>query len=155
MNHEKLKRLRSKVMFTIVGGVVIINPLYAQNAPSTAQPTPAASAAASGQSQDNTQDNSQQSATNLNTDVVSGVRNSLEQSMNIQRNAIGVVDAISAEDIGKFPDTNLAASLQRITGVSISRRNGAGAQATVRGGEAEPKLRIGGAHRPPPATSLC
>jgi TonB-dependent receptor len=43
------------------------------------------------------------------------------------------VDAISAEDIGKFPDANLAESLQRITGVSISRSRGEGSQVTVRG----------------------
>src|SRR3546814_14442485 len=48
-------------------------------------------------------------------------------------NAQGVVDAISAEDIGKFPDTNLAESLQRITGVSIDRQNGEGSLVTVRG----------------------
>ena len=53
--------------------------------------------------------------------------------MEIKRDAIGVVDAITAEDIGKFPDTNLAESLQRITGVSIDRQNGEGAQVTVRG----------------------
>ena len=53
--------------------------------------------------------------------VVTGIRASLQKSMNIKRNAQGVVDAISAEDIGKFPDTNLAESLQRITGVSIAR----------------------------------
>ena len=51
----------------------------------------------------------------------------------MKRDAIGVVDAINAEDIGKFPDTNLAESLQRITGVSIDRRNGEGALVTARG----------------------
>lgn len=65
--------------------------------------------------------------------VVTGIRASLQQSMNIKREAQGVVDAISAEDIGKFPDTNLAESLQRITGVSIDRENGEGARVTVRG----------------------
>ena len=65
--------------------------------------------------------------------LVSGIRSSLEQSMDIKRNATGVVDAISAEDIGKFPDTNLAESLQRITGVSIDRENGEGSKVTVRG----------------------
>ncbi|MXO67123.1 TonB-dependent receptor [Altericroceibacterium endophyticum] len=65
--------------------------------------------------------------------VVSGIRASLRDSMNIKRDAQGVVDAISAEDIGKFPDTNLAESLQRITGVSIDRNNGEGAFVTVRG----------------------
>ncbi|WP_188150874.1 TonB-dependent receptor [Teredinibacter waterburyi] len=65
--------------------------------------------------------------------IVRGIRASLEASMDVKRNAIGVVDAISAEDMGKFPDTNLAESLQRITGVSISRSNGEGAEVTVRG----------------------
>ncbi|MFS2318964.1 TonB-dependent receptor [Maricaulis sp. D1M11] len=65
--------------------------------------------------------------------IVRGIRQSLQASMNIKREAQGVVDAISAEDIGKFPDTNLAESLQRITGVSIERNNGEGATVTVRG----------------------
>ncbi|RYE82669.1 MAG: TonB-dependent receptor, partial [Hyphomicrobiales bacterium] len=65
--------------------------------------------------------------------VVTGIRASLEQSAQIKRNSQGVVDAISAEDIGKFPDTNLAESLQRITGVSIDRSNGEGSTVTVRG----------------------
>ncbi len=65
--------------------------------------------------------------------VVSGIRASLERSIEIKRNSSGVVDAISAEDIGKFPDTNLAESLQRVTGVSINRVNGEGSQVTVRG----------------------
>jgi len=49
--------------------------------------------------------------------VVTGVRRSLKNAMDVKRQNSGVVDAISAEDIGKFPDTNLAESLQRITGV--------------------------------------
>jgi TonB-dependent receptor len=65
--------------------------------------------------------------------TVHGIRGSLQQSMEIKRNAHGVVDAISAEDIGKFPDTNLAESLQRIPGVSIDRANGEGSTVTVRG----------------------
>ncbi len=65
--------------------------------------------------------------------VVTGIRASLERSIAIKRNSTGIVDAISAEDIGKFPDTNLAESLQRITGVSINRTNGEGALVTVRG----------------------
>ena len=65
--------------------------------------------------------------------VVTGIRASLREAVDIKRNAQGVVDAISAEDIGKFPDTNLAESLQRITGVSIDRSNGEGSTVTVRG----------------------
>jgi len=65
--------------------------------------------------------------------VITGIRASLERSIDIKRNSTGVVDAISSEDIGKFPDTNLAESLQRVTGVSINRVNGEGSQVTVRG----------------------
>ncbi len=65
--------------------------------------------------------------------VVTGIRASLEASMDLKRNAFGVVDAITAEDMGNFPDTNLAESLQRITGVSIDRERGEGARVTVRG----------------------
>lgn len=65
--------------------------------------------------------------------VVTGIRSSLMQSMDRKRDAKGVVDAITAEDIGKFPDQNLAESLQRITGVSIDRSNNEGSQITVRG----------------------
>ena len=65
--------------------------------------------------------------------VVTGIRASLSAAADIKRDAVGVVDAISSEDIGKFPDTNLAESLQRITGVSIDRSNGEGSTVTVRG----------------------
>jgi len=64
---------------------------------------------------------------------VTGIMSSLTRSMSVKRNTSGVVDVISAEDMGKFPDTNLAESLQRITGVTVSRSNGEGSQITVRG----------------------
>ncbi len=64
---------------------------------------------------------------------VIGIKGSLLKSMDVKRGSNGVVDAISAEDIGKFPDTNLAESLQRITGVSIDRSNNEGSKITVRG----------------------
>jgi iron complex outermembrane recepter protein len=53
--------------------------------------------------------------------VVTGLRASLQHSLDIKRESDGVVDAISAEDIGKFPDSNLAAAMQRIPGISVSR----------------------------------
>lgn len=65
--------------------------------------------------------------------VVTGIRQSLKASMDVKRNRDGVVDAITAEDIGDFPDSNLAESLQRITGVSIDRQRGEGSRVTVRG----------------------
>jgi TonB-dependent receptor len=72
-------------------------------------------------------------ARTLDTVVVKGIRGSLTSSMNLKRDAQGIVDGIVAEDMGKFPDTNLAESLQRISGVSIDRANGEGSRVTVRG----------------------
>lgn len=72
-------------------------------------------------------------ADNVEVIEVKGIKGSLIKSMDIKRESNGVVDSITAEDIGKFPDTNLAESLQRITGVSIDRANGEGSRVTVRG----------------------
>lgn len=65
--------------------------------------------------------------------VVTGFRQSLEAALNLKRENVGAVDAIVAEDIAKFPDQNLAESLQRIPGISISRDGGEGRSITVRG----------------------
>ena len=65
--------------------------------------------------------------------VVTGYRGSIMRAMDRKRSAVGVVDSITAEDIGRFPDQNLAESLQRITGVAIDRTNNEGSQITVRG----------------------
>jgi len=70
---------------------------------------------------------------NVEVIEVTGIRGSLVKAMDIKRSAQGVVDAISSEDMGKFPDSNLAESLQRISGVSIDRSNGEGSKVTVRG----------------------
>ena len=53
--------------------------------------------------------------------IVTGLRGSLQRNLDAKRDATGVVDVISAEDIGQFPDSNVAASLQRLPGVSIQR----------------------------------
>jgi len=65
--------------------------------------------------------------------VVTGIREALERGVDVKRNSGGVIDSISAEGIGKFPDNNLAESLQRISGVSIDRSGGEGQSITVRG----------------------
>src|SRR5687768_9125033 len=96
----------------ILGATMRTGPVEAQQAPGTQ------AASASGQ---------------LEEVTITGLRRSLQDSMEIKRDAIGVVDAISAEDIGKFPDTNLSEALQRITGISISRVQGEGALVTARG----------------------
>lgn len=65
--------------------------------------------------------------------VVTGYRASLESALDEKRLQNGVVDVIKAEDLADFPDTNLAESIQRVPGVSISRVGGEGRAITVRG----------------------
>ena len=72
-------------------------------------------------------------ATELDTVTVTGYRASMERALDIKRGEAGVVDAIVAEDIGKFPDLNLAESLQRVPGVTITRDAGEGRNISVRG----------------------
>jgi iron complex outermembrane recepter protein len=74
-------------------------------------------------------------AENLDEIVVTGIIGSLQRSLDIKRQAPGVVDVITSEDIGKFPDSNVAASLQRVPGVSIQRSGTRGEPTgiTVRG----------------------
>jgi TonB-dependent receptor len=81
----------------------------------------------------------------LDTVVVTGIRASLESALNAKRQDKGIVDVIKAEDIAKFPDTNLAESLQRIPGVVIDRDAGEGRNITVRGLGADfTRVRING-----------
>ncbi|MBO9787186.1 TonB-dependent receptor [Xanthomonas phaseoli] len=110
----RTRRLTSALLFALS------TPLAAQTAPA---PQPASTVPGSSQADPAT----------LDTVQVSGIRGSLTSSMNVKRDAQGIVDGIVAEDIGKFPDTNLAESLQRISGVSIDRSLGEGSRVTVRG----------------------
>jgi iron complex outermembrane receptor protein len=65
--------------------------------------------------------------------VVTGFRRSLDAALAVKRESVSSVDAIVAEDIAKFPDQNLAESLQRIPGIAIQRDGGEGRSITVRG----------------------
>ena len=77
--------------------------------------------------------------------VVTGFRASLESALNKKREDNAIVDVIKAEDIAKFPDTNMAEALQRVPGVSIDRDAGEGRQINVRGlGPDFTRVRING-----------
>lgn len=65
--------------------------------------------------------------------VVTGIRGSLRQSIETKREADMVVEAITSEDVGKFPDKNVAEALQRVSGVTISREFGEGERVSIRG----------------------
>lgn len=79
------------------------------------------------------QNNSQSENEETEVIEVRGIRNSIVQSINNKRYAGSVVDSISSVDIGKLPDTTIADSLQRITGVQITRSGGEGTQVNIRG----------------------
>ncbi|MBX3566343.1 MAG: TonB-dependent receptor [Sphingomonas sp.] len=65
--------------------------------------------------------------------TVTGIRASIARAAEIKRNSVEMVDVISAEDLGKLPDTNIAEGLQRITGVQIQRVGGEGNGFQIRG----------------------
>lgn len=65
--------------------------------------------------------------------IVTGIRESLRQSIETKREAGTVIESITSEDIGKFPDKNVAEALQRVSGVSISREFGEGERVSIRG----------------------
>ncbi|MCP3675477.1 MAG: TonB-dependent receptor [Gammaproteobacteria bacterium] len=69
----------------------------------------------------------------IQTIVVRGIRGSVKESLNIKRFDSNFVDAISAEDVGKLPDRNVAEALQRIPGVAIQRDRGEGDFVSIRG----------------------
>ncbi len=69
----------------------------------------------------------------LDTITVTGYRVSLEKSQAVKRSANSIVDAISAEDIGKFPDTNAAESLSHLPGITVDRQFGEGEKVSING----------------------
>src|SRR5688572_27858905 len=66
------------------------------------------------------QDGQDSSSQELEEVVVTGFRGSLNTALGQKREATAAIDSIVAEDIGKFPDSNLAESMQRIPGVTLS-----------------------------------
>jgi iron complex outermembrane receptor protein len=116
-NEQKLQRWVS------VGLAVVVGPSVASAQESAAR----APAQASGGS-------AQRSEVVLQEIVVTGVRGSITRALQIKEESVGVVDVITAEDIGKFSDNNLSEALQRVPGVTIDRSElGEGAQINLRG----------------------
>ncbi len=73
------------------------------------------------------------SAKSQDTVVVTGYRYSIEQSLDQKRSANAIVEVVTAEDVGKFPDKNVADALQRVPGVIVNREGGEGKNVSVRG----------------------
>ena len=95
--------------------------------PALAQTTPPSGTASS------SEEAAPDAVTGGNEIIVTGYRASLRSAINEKKTSTVQIDAITAEDIADFPDTNLAESLQRLPGISIDRDNGEGRSITVRG----------------------
>ncbi|ADU14813.1 TonB-dependent receptor [Asticcacaulis excentricus] len=82
----------------------------------------------------------------IETVTVTGFRSSLKSALNVKKNSAATIDSILAEDVGKFPDSNLAESMQRIPGVTLSRGDGGeGRNISVRGlGPQYTRVRLNG-----------
>ncbi|QEY17777.1 TonB-dependent receptor [Cellvibrio sp. KY-GH-1] len=77
--------------------------------------------------------------------VTGSFRDSLKNALNLKRNSSASIDSIVAEDIGDFPDNNLADAMARVPGVNITRVGGEGAQINVRGLSADfSRVRVNG-----------
>lgn len=76
----------------------------------------------------------QTAAPTTETITITGIRRGIESAISVKKNADGIVEAISAEDIGKLPDTTIAESLARLPGVTTQRtRSGTASTITIRG----------------------
>ena len=116
---KRVARYLATTGIALVMGVV--QPAFAQESIESPQSGP-------------TDQSASEEAARANEIVVTGYRQSLESSANSQKNATNFTDSIFAEDIGKFPDLNLAESLQRLPGVQIDRdTSGEGTYINVRG----------------------
>ncbi len=125
---------RNSLFYAIALAVVLPGAAWAQDQPA---PVQASGAAQSDEAQDDTQAQGKQDqdgVTDLDAVVVTGVRASMERSVELKRNAATVQDSITALELGRFPDDNVADSLSHITGVAISRTpSGEGQRVSVRG----------------------
>ncbi|MFD2165214.1 TonB-dependent receptor [Thalassotalea euphylliae] len=74
---------------------------------------------------------------NIEKIEVRGIRGSLKQSLNAKRFSNSVIDAVTAEDVGKFPDSDVGESLGRIPGVAVNRQFGQGQQVSIRGASSQ------------------
>lgn len=143
--HGGDRREQKKLAWAIQAALVMAGclPIYAFAADGAALQAPQNAQAASpgdqsqqqaGDAQAQKKGDKNKQVKNLGTVTVTGIVGSLNRTIDTKRSQTAIVDAVSAEDVGKFPDNNVAESLQRITGVEITRNGqGEGQYVSVRG----------------------
>jgi TonB-dependent receptor len=139
---SRLASLLGAASLGVLAATAFAAPAHAQDAAATA---PAQEEAAGPGAESSTAEEALEAGTDGGEIVVTGFRRSLAEALNVKRESVSAVDAIVAEDIAKFPDQNLAESLQRIPGISIQRDAGEGRSITVRGlGSQFTRVRVNG-----------
>jgi iron complex outermembrane receptor protein len=113
--------LASAASLGVVAIMLVTGPAHAQSSP-----PPADDEAASTQEAQPAADAEPQGAASDSEIIVTGFRRSLSEAIELKRESTGLRDSIVAEDIGKFPEANVADSMQRIPGVILSRDGSAG-----------------------------
>jgi iron complex outermembrane recepter protein len=113
---RQAKSLRSKVIRVASSGE-----LPANGAGLLAQNSQAAAASATADQSQTTAGPAESSANQLQEIVVTGIRGSLERGLQIKKQSLGVVDAMSAEQIGQFPDSDIGEAVARLPGVTVNR----------------------------------
>ncbi len=143
MHHQLSAKKTPVTLLAAAIGLALQMTAFAGLAQDPAAPSqPAAQDAAPAAGQAGTQP---QDPTELDTVVVTGFRASLNKAVELKRDAVNAIDAIVAEDIADFPDQNIAESLQRIPGITITRESGEGRNISVRGLSGEfTRVRING-----------
>ncbi len=120
---------RTALSTGILAALFLAGPVLAQNATDGTTQQQGQQAP----SQDQAASASAKNAQNLQTVTVTGYRASLQKSLDIKRNANSIVDAITAEDVGKFPDNNVAESLSHLPGITVDRTFGEGERVSILG----------------------
>lgn len=120
------------VLLSLFAGQAWAQAAGGENATGTAPNSPVAAAA---QDTDTTTASTSASAPSVSTVTVTGIRQGIEAAISVKRNSNSIVEAISAEDIGKLPDSSVAESIARLPGVTAQRSRGSGraSEISVRG----------------------
>ena len=125
-----MKYRKSSLSMCIATALIFSASAFAQDTGANATPQQGQAPATQGNA--NKADASKQ-VTQLEGVTVTGMRASLQKSLDLKRNSDSIVDAISAEDVGKFPDTNVAESLSHLPGISVDRNFGEGDKVSILG----------------------
>jgi len=127
----QLTPIASAVALALMSTLTAVRAQQAPEAPAPSASAPQAPAAAASAVEAAKPD--AKGAQQLEVVKITGIRASLETAVNIKKNATAVVDAISAEDVGKLPDSDVGETMGRIPGVSVGRDFGQGASVSIRG----------------------